>query len=232
MNATTPSDLGLRTPDLILASSSPRRRELFALLGLPFHAVAADVDETSGEDEPPADVAVRLALSKARTVAARFPQALIVGCDTVVALDGRTLGKPHDEVEARTILTSLRGCDHVVCSGVAMIGGGRVVTVLAETTVTMRDYANDEMEEYIASGDPFDKAGAYAVQHPTFQPVARWDGCYANVMGLPLCHVVRTLRDRHITPLADVPSACQTATGQQCLIFPTVLEARYPKPEV
>ncbi len=176
-----------------------------ALLGLPFRSVAADVDETPGEGEAPADTAMRLALSKAQAVAARFPQALVIGCDTIVALDGRVLGKPRDAAEARAMLTALRGRVHSVYSGVAIVGDGQMVVTGVETVVTMRDYAKEEMEEYIASGDPFDKAGAYAVQHPTFRPVAHWDGCYANVMGFPLCCVAQILGPMNVTahPPAD-----------------------------
>lgn len=132
------------------------------------------------------------------------------------------------------MLLRLRGRTHAVYTGVALVGEGREVIEVATTAVAMRDYARDELDAYVASGDPLDKAGAYAIQHPAFRPVASWRGCYANVVGLPLCHLVRALRVWRVVPPADacseqgrgVPAACQTHTGQRCTVFRDILAVR------
>lgn len=202
---------------MILASGSPRRRQLIQLLGLPVQAVAAEVDETPLEGESPAELAARLACAKARAVAAGHPLELVIGCDTVVALDGEVLGKPAGEREAREMLERLRGRAHTVYTGVALVQGEKETVQIVETTVHMRDYTDAELAAYVASGDPLDKAGAYAIQHPSFQPVASWEGCYANVVGLPVCHVARKLQEWGEQPPADVMAACRSDTGEACL---------------
>lgn len=213
--------------DLILASRSPRRLELLALLGLPFHPVGVDVDETVSPSETPAEAAARLALSKARGGAAFYPHALTIGCDTVVALEAGlspiVLGKPTDAEQARTMLTLLRGRTHTVYTAVALTKGGQEHIEVARTEVTMRDYTQDEVDAYIASGDPMDKAGAYAIQHPAFRPVASWEGCYSNIVGLPLCHLARSLRAWSVEPATDVALACQAYTQKPCRIFQAIL---------
>ena len=211
---------------LVLASASPRRRELFALLGLPFRVAVAQVAEVVERGEPPVEVVVRLARAKAEVVAAAHPDALVAGCDTVVALRGEVLGKPADGEAARAMLLRLRGRDHAVYTGVAVVGGGRRAVQVARTTVRMREYTDEEIDAYVASGDPLDKAGAYAIQHPGFHPVATWEGCYANVVGLPLCHLVRLLREWDVHPAVDVPAACQRHTGRRCRVFDGILGGR------
>ncbi len=206
-------------PHLILASGSPRRRELIELLGLPVRATAAQIEEYADPAESPAEMVLRLARAKARAVAASHPNAPVLGCDTAVAFEGRVLGKPADAGEAHAMLARLRGRTHAVYTGVVLLRAGEEVGQVAETAVAMRRYSDAEVAAYIASGDPFDKAGAYAIQHPTFDPVARWRGCYANVVGLPLCHVTRALRAWGVAPPADVPAACQAHTGQQCRVY-------------
>ena len=121
------------------------------------------------------------------------------------------------------MLSRLRDRTHAVCTGVAVVLGDQEIVEVAETVVTMRDYTNAELGAYVASGDPLDKAGAYAIQHPSFQPVARWEGCYATVVGLPLCHLVRALRSWSVMPPANVPIACQTHIGEGCTVFPDIL---------
>jgi septum formation protein len=150
---------------------------------------------------------------------------VIIACDTVVALDGEVLGKPCDASEAIEMLRRLRGRSHTVYSAVTLLefATGRTSTDVAETRLVMRTYTDAEMATYVASGDPLDKAGAYAIQHPGFRPVARYQGCYANVVGLPLCHLTRCLRAFRIEPLHDVPAACQAYTGQICPVYATVL---------
>ena len=221
---------------LLLASRSPRRRELVALLGLPFDVTTADVSEEPFADESPADIVVRLsqakacAKSNATTVAATAAAAstvaaIIIACDTIVALDGEILGKPRDGVEASEMLRRLRGRIHAVYSAITLLQPrtGRTTTEVAKTHLVMRAYTDVEMAAYVASGDPLDKAGAYAIQHPGFHPVASLRGCYANVVGLPLCHLTRGLRSLGVEPLHDVPTACQAHTGRRCLVYGAIL---------
>lgn len=182
---------------IVLASASPRRAELLAALGVPFEVNAADVDERTVERDP-VRVAEHLALLKARTVAARRPDAIVIGSDTVVALDGRLLGKPGDAEEARAMLRALRGRVHEVVTGVAVIAGGAPAAPFvahSTTTVTMRDYTEREMEAFVATGSPLDKAGGYASQDPVFAPAARIHGCPCGVVGLPLWTLRRLLLD-------------------------------------
>ncbi len=213
-----------RKPELILASHSPRRRELLALLGLPFRVLAAQTDESNHPAEATVEMVARLALAKARDIAAAHPSALVLGFDTSVALDTETLGKPADAEQARAMLRRMRGRPHIVYTGIALVENGRETVVTARTLVRMRDYTNEELAAYVACDNPMDKAGAYAIQSTSFHPVASWDGCYANVMGLPLCHLVHALQTWGITPPADVPTACQSYTGQPCTAFPAILQ--------
>jgi len=214
--------------ELILASASPRRRQLLALLGLPFRVRAAAVEEAPRPGEPPRQTAARLARAKARAVAADHTAALVVGCDTLVELEGEVLGKPAHEAEARRMLGRLRGCPHHVVTGIALVGSGQEVVETVTTAVHMRDYSAAELAQYVASGDPLDKAGAYAIQHATFRPVARWVGCYANVIGLPLCHLARALALWFVRPPADVPLACQRHIRQRCTVYPQILPSPPP----
>ncbi|MCK4316249.1 MAG: septum formation protein Maf, partial [Anaerolineae bacterium] len=150
-----------------------------------------------------------------------FKQSVVIACDTVVALEGEILGKPHDAAEAVSMLRRLRGRSHTVCSAVTLLepATGRALTDVAETQVTMRAYSGAEIAAYIASGDPLDKAGAYAIQHPGFHPVAALQGCYANVVGLPLCHLTRCLHAWGVEPPCDVSAACQSHTGHRCTVY-------------
>lgn len=182
---------------LILASASPRRRALLAALGRPFTVQVADVDETARPGEPPIAYALRLARAKARVVAEATAEqaspALVVGADTIVVLDGAILGKPATAEEARAFLRRLRGRRHLVVTAVAVLpqGVGRRSAEdgqasWAATGVWMRGFSDAEIEAYVASGDALDKAGGYAIQHPSFQPVAALQGSETNVIGLPL----------------------------------------------
>ncbi|MYD64672.1 MAG: septum formation protein Maf [Chloroflexi bacterium] len=177
----------------MLASASPRRRELLPALRVTFEVVPADIDE-SGDDEDAARLARDLAVRKARAVAAGRPADTVIGADTIVVLEGRQLGKPADAVEARAMLEALRGRTHHVVTGVAVIGDGEA-TEAVTTAVTMRDYSDAEVARYIERGEPFDKAGAYAVQDPEFAPAAAVEGCRCAVIGLPLWTLRRLLLD-------------------------------------
>ena len=212
-----------KAPSILLASGSPRRRELLSLLDLSFSIVVADVDETNGDGESPQAMVQRLSQAKAWAVAARHPQALIVAADTTVALDGQSLGKPADAAEATAMLRALHDRPHQVYSGLTVTLSGQVLTDLAESVVWMRDYSDAEIARYVASGDPLDKAGAYAVQHPGFSPAERVEGCFASVMGLPLCHLTRTLTRLGVQVPADVPAVCQAHTDFACQVFEKIL---------
>lgn len=203
---------------LILASASPRRRELLALLQAPFLVTSADIDESQLPGESPAEMVRRLSMTKARAVAGRHCTGWVIASDTVVVLDDKVLGKPADAEEARVMLRRLRGRTHWVYSGIALCdaASGRCESDVVATEVWMRDYGEDEIEAYVASGDPLDKAGAYGIQNGPFHPVARIAGCYTSVMGLPLCHLYRLLQ-RWGYPLPQTPqSACRAATGYPC----------------
>jgi MAF protein len=190
-------------PSLILASSSPRRRELLASVGLQFTILKPDIDESQHPGEAPLDYVRRLSQEKAADVAARLSSpAAVLAADTVVILaadtlgvdyEGEILGKPVDADDAREMLQRLRGRVHQVYTAITLrvqpVDGDSPATSrtsLTRTDVTMRDYSDSEIEAYIATGDPFDKAGSYAIQHEGFHPVERIDGSYSNVVGLPL----------------------------------------------
>jgi septum formation protein len=211
---------------LILASQSPRRHELLRLLGLPFVGRVSAVAEDRREDELPVEYARRLSREKAGAVAASVDGgSLILACDTVVVDGEDVLGKPVDSAEAAAILKRLAGRDHHVYTAATLLdtADGRAMTELADSPVTMRPYTNREVADYVATGDPFDKAGAYAIQHEGFHPVERFTHCFANVMGLPLCHVTRMLRAFGVEPGADVPAACQAHIGYDCPVYEAIL---------
>lgn len=211
-------------PLLILASNSPRRRQLLALADWMFSVVVADVDESTRANESPADYVLRLAETKARAISAHADQ-IILAADTTVVDGGDILGKPKDNVEAFAMLTRLRGHTHQVYTGVALLrlSDGLLLKELSVTDVPMRNYSDEEIHAYILTGDPLDKAGAYAIQHPRFKPVASMSGCYAGVMGLPLCHVIRMMRKMEAPPHADAPVKCQTLLEYHCPVSRAIL---------
>lgn len=191
---------------LILASQSPRRRALITLLGLPVRVVTVDVDEESVDHEDPRENVVRTASLKARAVAAHCEDATIIAADTTVAIDGEMLGKPATGEEARRMLRRLRGRVHQVHTGLVVmhLPSGHRINAVSSTDVIMRSYSDDELERYIRSGDPFDKAGAYAIQHRGFHPVAQIRGCYSNVVGLALCQLYGALQELGVGTTLDV----------------------------
>ncbi len=213
----------------LLASGSPRRRELFELLRWPFYVTSADVDESPHDGETPAQMVVRLALSKASVATAHLSdKAVVIASDTTVSLDGIPLGKPRDALEAERMLRALRGRSHHVHTGIAVFDtrNGQAHSDIATTNVPMRRYSDDEIAAYIASGDPMDKAGAYAIQHEGFHPVDNLRGCFANVMGLPLCHLTRSLRAMKIEPAVDVPAICQAHLKYACPVFAEIMNVK------
>lgn len=211
---------------LVLASNSPRRRNLLALGNWTFDVIVSNVDETIQPGETPAAYVLRLAEAKARAVAAAAREGqIIIGSDTTVVHQGEMLGKPRDADEARSMLTRLRGGVHQVYTGLAALrlADEKLVADLCITDVPMRAYTDEEMEAYIQTGDPLDKAGAYAIQHPGLHPVEKLSGCFAGVMGLPLCHLVRTLRQLDVTPDTDVPANCRNYLQYQCSVSDAIL---------
>lgn len=193
---------------VVLASASPRRRELLAALVPAFDVVAANIDEPLGADAV-AD-AVNLAMEKAGLVAASRPGYVVIGADTVVFDALRAYGKPIDAADAASMLRALRGRDHSVVTGVAVISAGATKTDASIATVTMRPLSDRDIERYVATGVPLDKAGAYAIQHDELPVVAGLAGCYCNVMGLPLWRL-KGLLER-----AGVQSGDPGATFERC----------------
>jgi septum formation protein len=185
-------------PTLILASASPRRRELLAQAGYRFEVQASSVDESRRSGEEAIRFATRLAREKAQQVFSQRPSSpqptLVLGADTVVVCDGEILGKPMDAADAERMLLLLSGRTHSVVTGVAVFGGPQVVELAAEVTqVTVRTLSPQEIAAYVAGGEPMDKAGAYAIQGYAARWIPRISGCYFNVVGLPLALVASLL---------------------------------------
>ena len=211
---------------LILASNSPRRSELLGLLGLLFEVIPADIDENQRAGEPPLDYVQRLASQKAEAVAVSQP-GLVIAADTIVVDGNALLGKPADIAEARGMLQQLRGRIHQVYTGIAILehSTGQAYDAVCGTDVPMRDYSDAEIDAYIATGDPFDKAGAYGIQNAGFHPVEGLHSCFASVMGLPLCHLAVGLRDFGLGEQDDLPERCQVFINYRCPVFRTILAA-------
>lgn len=211
---------------LILASGSPRRRELLGLLKLPFTVDKPDVDETIRPGEPPVEYVERLSREKAAAVAARHEAGIVVAADTIVVHRGEVLGKPEDEAHAREMLRRLRGEQHRVLTAVTVqdAATGKAITELCDSKVRLRAMGDQEIDDYIATGDPMDKAAAYAIQNVQFAPAEEVVGCPANVMGLPMCHVLRSFRRLGIPLPPSEPQACQiTYGGYYCAIADQVM---------
>jgi len=181
---------------IILASASPRRVELLASAGIEFEVHPGDVPEDMVPGEAPRDHVLRLAREKALNVAARVEGRYFIGADTVVVCDGEIMGKPRDSADAERMLRKLSGVPHEVITGFAVYDRERhdAVTASATTRVFFKQLRDEEIHSYIATGCPFDKAGAYAIQGGAAHMVERIDGSYTNVVGLPLCEVVAALR--------------------------------------
>ena len=182
--------------DIILASQSPRRRELLERMGVvDFRIVTPDIDEQMDRELPPGALVGRISLEKALAVQAQEGKGpIIIAADTVVALDGAVLGKPADELDAFKMLSTLSGCRHQVYTGLTVLRGEEQYTVSEETTVTFRELSAEEIDRYIATGEPMDKAGAYGIQGYGALLVEGIQGDYYNVMGLPVCRLGLLLR--------------------------------------
>jgi septum formation protein len=173
---------------LVLASGSPRRKELLASLGLSFDIKVSDVDETITDAADPVEVVQELAYRKAKAIANTLSDALVIGADTIVVYEGTILGKPVDEADAKRMLRMLSGRAHTVYTGIALIetDGGREVRDVRGTQVVMKELTDEVIDRYVATGEPSDKAGAYAIQGLASQFVTELHGDYFNVVGLPI----------------------------------------------
>ena len=185
--------------ELILASGSPRRREMLDLIGLKYSVRIGQTDE-SIQPCAPEEMVVTLAARKARTVKAAAPGCCVIGADTIVYLDGQIIGKPRDPADAVRILRSLSGRTHTVYTGVCIATDEEERCFYEATYVTFAQLSDDEIQSYVASGEPMDKAGAYGVQGIAAVFVEKIEGCYFNVIGLPVPTLYRNLAELHILP--------------------------------
>jgi MAF protein len=217
-------------PKFILGSQSPRRRALFGLLGVPFDVRVADVDEESVTHPDPAVNVVETAVLKTTTLAQLIDPAehtILITADTTVALGQTMLGKPRDAVEARDMLLQLRNRTHEVHTGLVLLDNwsGQLLRLANRSVVTMRPYSEAEMAAYIATGDPLDKAGAYAIQHPVFQPVAHLDGCFTGVMGLPVCQLIQAFDQWKLPRRVDLTAVSHVHAHYPCPFFDSLTTA-------
>ncbi|MCI0788586.1 MAG: 23S rRNA (uracil(1939)-C(5))-methyltransferase RlmD [Chloroflexi bacterium] len=203
---------------LTLASASPRRRELMDTLGLEFTVTPADLTEEPIPGESPQDMVRRLSQEKAQAVAATMNTGLVIGADSTVVFEGQAVGKPVDDDDARRMLRQLSGTTHHVATGLTVIdaASGRTLSDAMTSQITLRELSDQEIEASIASGVPRDKAGAYAVQDTELRPAADWEGCYNNIVGLPICRLLEMLRELgyRFPEGWSVPSAI--ACGEDC----------------
>ena len=199
---------------------------MLAWTGWQYRAQAADIDETRQPDEQALTYVQRLAREKA-AAALGFaqPGELILACDTIVTMNGDLYEKPTDVQDAREMLQALRGREHFVGTAITLLtaDGGQAECDVCVTPVRMRDYSDTEIDAYIASGDPFDKAGAYGIQHRGFHPAEDFRSCFASVMGLPLCHVVRAGRKFGLPTALQTPINCQLNLSYVCPVYRDIL---------
>jgi septum formation protein len=217
----------MNLPPIVLASNSPRRSEILGWTGIAFSTHPADIDETPNEGEPAEVYVMRLAEQKALASSSFAPfNGLVVAADTTVADGNDLLGKPADIDEARCMLLRLRGRTHQVHTAVVVSipSKGIKEQVLCSTDVHMRKYSDEELQLYLKTGDPIDKAGGYAIQHTEFRPVIKFAGCFASVMGFPLCHFERILRLLGYGDRKEIPSICQEHLSYSCPIYQHVLK--------
>ncbi len=209
---------------VILASASPRRRELLSRLGVPFSVMVSGVDEDVEDESRPGEMVIHLAERKARSVADTLTEGLVIGAGTTVVIDSQVLNKPIDTTDARRMLVRLRGGAHEVWTGVVVIDAAtsRAASGAVCSLVQMRGCTDAEFDAYVATGEPLDKAGAYAIQGGAGIFVERIDGCYTNVVGLPLCELSQLLAEFGIVGLTEAFS-CTLADGSIC---PRAIEFR------
>ena len=217
---------------LILGSGSPRRRGLLSLLGVEFTVQTSDIDESSLPGESPQDYVLRLAVGKSMKINPLSEERLVVvTADTAVVDGDQILGKPRNAQEAIDMLLKLRGRSHIVISGLAVRDSmtDEIFTDICTTQVKMRNYGEQETKDYVDSGDPMDKAGAYAIQHSGFDPVAQVTGCYANVVGLPLCHLAMIFDQIGVDFQTETIRGCRINGNYQCRLVEKIntLDADY-----
>ena len=179
--------------EIVLASQSPRRRELIGLLNIPFRVQVADIDETMDPEKPVYDEVARVSLQKALAIGAA--DEVVVAADTVVVCDGKVLGKPKDQSDAYRMLTTLSGRTHQVMTGLSVVNGSKTLSVTEVTDVTFRPLTAEEIWAYIDTKDPMDKAGSYGIQSGGALFVERISGDYFNVVGLPVCRLGQMLKE-------------------------------------
>jgi septum formation protein len=179
---------------VILASGSPRRHELLDMIGIAHEVIPANIDESLRNGERPVEHVERLAREKGAAIADRFPNSLVIAADTIVVIDGEVLGKPRDAAEARAMLHRLAGRTHVVFTAVAASLHGRLESAVEEVSVTFLPISDSTIANYVATGEPMDKAGSYGIQGYGATIVQRIDGDFFTVMGLPLARLVALLR--------------------------------------
>lgn len=188
---------------IVLASQSPRRKELLGRMGLEFVTQASKIDESAFDGLEARELVATLSREKAQWIARQLDgETLVIGADTVVVRDGAALGKPKDAEDAMAMLLSLSGRDHQVCTGVTVCRGDRVLTQVEETQVTFRDLTEAEVRQYVSTGEPMDKAGAYGIQGLGGLLVEGIRGDYSNVVGLPVCRLGQMLKDFGVDCLA------------------------------
>ena len=187
---------------LILASKSPRRKELLKQIGIPFVVVVSDAEEVSGNSWTPAALVVENAKHKARAVAEKYPDSPVLGADTVISLEGKIFGKPKDKDEARKMLTVLSGKMHEVTTGLALINRNEIRTTNVTTKVFFDTMTKADIDAYIATDEPMDKAGAYAIQGKAARFIEKIEGSYSNVVGLPLNALIQLGKGLNLFPLA------------------------------
>lgn len=207
-----------------LASNSPRRREMLAWLNWDLSVSSANIDESRCLNESARDYVWRLAAEKAvASIEAVDEENVIIAADTIVVLDEMILGKPGDADQAFKMLSRLRSQNHWVYTALAVFVNGQTYQDICCSLVNMRDYSDAEIEGYIASGDPMDKAGAYAIQNASFNPTVGFSGCFASVMGMPLCHLERTLQKCGLRQPNGFSTICKNHLKYNCPITSRVM---------
>ncbi len=218
------SSLEMIDKKLILASGSPRRNELLRLLGIPFGAQPTDINEQKCDLETPRQYVVRMAYEKGH-IRGLPEDHLVLSSDTIVDLDGMVVGKPVDAEDAERILKLMRGKTHNVHTALSLqrAEDGFIARDVSLTKVTMRNYSDEEIKAYMARNAFLDKAGAYAIQDSQFHPVEKIEGCYTNVMGLPLCQVYRLLKEAGLSVDAKIADVCQRYNDINCEVYPSII---------
>lgn len=217
----------MKVPPIVLASNSPRRSEILGWTGLPFSTHPANIDETPLPGELAEEYVMRLAEQKAHVSSNYAPfNGLVLAADTTVADGTLLLGKPVNLEDARQMLIRLRGRTHQVHTAlvVSIPSRGIKENTLCSTDVHMRKYTDEELQAYLETGDPIDKAGGYAIQHSEFRPVVKFSGCFASVMGFPLCHFEWLLRHMGYGDRKEIPYICQEHLSYSCPIYQHVLK--------